>query len=64
MTAAQEKALRNICARYGVPFHAEDYNPMFDLPDGYVAGWVGGAYQQENGPTIYVGVSPEGDVSS
>lgn len=77
MTDAQVEALRGICKRYHVTFREEDYRPAFDLPDGYVAGWVGGprhgmAFRLEgNGllertsqTTIYVGVSPEGEISS
>lgn len=55
MTAAQEAALRRLCDGYHVPFVPSEYSSQFDLPSGYVAGWVG---------PIYVGVSPEGEVSS
>ena len=55
LTAAQETRLRSLCQRYGVTFDAADYHPQFDLPTGYVAGWVG---------AIYVGVAPNGDASS
>lgn len=76
MTELQEKALRDICDRYGVTFDAQDYQPSFDLPTGYVAGWVGGIHhsvdfttrggKDHDTPmsTIYVGVSPEGEISS
>ena len=66
MTQAQHDALRNLCHRYHVAFDEADYSPQFDLPAGYFAGWVGGirGHQGPNGPTIYVGVSPEGEVSS
>lgn len=72
MTEAQRKALTRLCERYGVPFREADYWPTFDLPSGYVAGWIGGpdgrpgdaANTRENGPTLYVGVSAEGQVSS
>lgn len=63
MTPDQKNALMQLCNRYGVTFVESDYGPTFDLPDGYVAGWVGGL-MHEGLPTIYVGVSPEGDVSS
>ena len=59
MTNAQELALRRLCQGYNVQFQVEHYHPQFDLPEGYVAGWVGGAVG-----TIYVGVSPEGEVAS
>ena len=69
MNEIQEQRLRAKCEAYKVPFRKEDYQPQFDLPAGYVAGWIGG--WQEHGfvngeyvPTIYVGVSPEGDMSS
>lgn len=67
MTDAQEAKLRTLCERYGVEFDRDDYHPQFDLPPGYVAGWVGGLSSQppiRTHSTIYVGVSPEGDASS
>jgi hypothetical protein len=56
MTNAQLEALEALAKRYGVPFDRArfEYGP-FDLPPGYVAGWVG---------PIYVGCSPEGRISS
>lgn len=57
MTPAQTAALLALCERYSVQFDPSDYAPQFDLPEGYVAGWVGGGQD-----TIYVGVSPDGDV--
>ena len=59
MTEQQEGRLRALCFNYGVEFKAEHYTPQFDLPAGWVAGWVGG----EPG-TLYVGVDPEGCASS
>lgn len=56
MTKEQEQALRDLCARFGVPFDAEQFKPAFDLPTGYLAGWVG--------EHIYVGCSEEGRISS
>jgi len=56
VTEAQERALRNLCERYHVEFNPETFHSRFDLPPGYVAGWIG--------DRIYVGCSPEGDVSS
>jgi hypothetical protein len=73
MTAAQETRLRSLCQRYGVTFDTADYHPQFDLPTGYVAGWIGGpehagafndAGERILGGTIYVGVAPNGDASS
>jgi hypothetical protein len=79
MTEAQREALTSICERYKVSFDEDDYKPAFDLPDGYVAGWVGGNSHgfvwsddpvagslTSRGPntTIYVGCDPEGRISS
>jgi hypothetical protein len=55
LTDAQRARLSNLCERYGVDFDVRNFSPQFDLPDGWVAGWVG---------TIYVGCSPEGDIHS
>lgn len=55
MTPQQETALRELCGRYHVQFDATNFRPVFDLPTGYVARWVG---------PIYVGCSPEGCISS
>lgn len=62
LTQAQRERLQSLCAGYRVEFNEDDYLPTFDLPTGWVAGWVGG----QNCPkkTIYVGVSPEGDAHS
>ena len=56
MTNEQAAALLSLCARYGVPFNPWTFevNP-FDLPTGYVSGWVG---------PLYVGCAPDGEVSS
>jgi len=54
MTNKQITALRDLCERYGVAFDPSAYTPQFDLPDGWVAGWVG--------TSIYVGCSPEGNI--
>ena len=73
MTKEQEATLRRLCDGYKVTFDAADYLPQFDLPTGYVAGWVGGpkhagavndAGERILGGTIYVGVAPNGDASS
>jgi len=56
MTEAQQKALHDLCNRYDVPFDPANFRPTFDLPEGYVAGWIG--------DKIYVGCDPEGRISS
>lgn len=64
MTVEQELVLRRLCDAYRVTFDDGDYlRNLFDLPSGYVAGWIGG-HLGNPGRTIYVGVSPEGDASS
>jgi len=60
LTRAQYAAIEDISNRYGVPYEPAAFSPGFDLPDGWVSGWVGGSQC----PTIYVGVSPEGDIHS
>jgi hypothetical protein len=55
MNESQIVSLVALCTRYKVEFNPEGYKPAFDLPDGYVAGWVG---------PIYVRCSPEGAISS
>lgn len=52
----QMGALRDLCARYKVAFDPANFHVRSDLPPGYVAGWIG--------DRIYVGCSPEGDISS
>lgn len=56
MTPAQLDALARLHEAYRVPFDPKKFTPQFDLPDGYVAGWVG--------DRLYVGCSPEGRISS
>jgi hypothetical protein len=56
MTAAQDTALRALCERYGVPYDPVEFRPVFDLPSGWLGGWVG--------TSIYVGIDPEGNVNS
>lgn len=58
-TEAQLNRLRILCENYSVPFNEDDYLPAFDLPAGWVCGWVGG-----KPGTLFVGVSPEGEASS
>jgi len=55
LTREQEYAIRDLCRRYRVAYIPGHYTPQFDLPPGYVAGWIG---------PIYCGISPEGDISS
>ncbi len=62
ITEAQEDALTALCGRYGVEYDAAHYWPAFDLPEGWQAGWVGGPDNAED--TIYVGCSPDGEISS
>ena len=60
MTPKQVQALSDLCERYKVPFHEKDYWPQFDLPRGYVAGWIGGNDHRK----LYVGCDPDGRISS
>ena len=55
MNEKQRKALEDLCRRYRYPFDPNNYKPTYDLPKGYVAGWV---------KNLYVGVSPKGEISS
>ena len=55
LTPEQRGALARLCQNYHVSFDASAYTPAFDLPAGWVAGWVG---------PIYVGCSPTGEVHS
>jgi len=54
-TIAQYAVLTRRCEQLGVVFDFDSYRPAFDLPAGYLAGWLG---------TIYVGIAPDGAVSS
>lgn len=53
---AQEAALYDRSRRYNVLYDYNGFRPTFDLPKGYVAGWIG--------DRIYVGCDPEGRISS
>lgn len=78
MNEAQRAALVALCDRYRVPFVESDFHPTFDLPDGYVAGWVGYEERIADGffprgmrrgqaycfGKVYVGVAPDGTISS
>jgi hypothetical protein len=56
MTDKQAEAINSLAERYHTSVNLNDfiYQP-FDLPKGYVAGQVG---------PIYIGVCPEGQISS
>jgi hypothetical protein len=60
ITPAQRDALTALCDRFHTRYRPEDYRPAFDLPKGWVAGWVGG----RDARTIYVGCDPDGRISS
>ncbi len=64
LTTAQEEALKAICQRYNAPYNPDHYLPAFDLPEGWVCGWVGGSAFQETHRTIFIGCSPEGEIHS
>ncbi|SIS12060.1 hypothetical protein [Williamsia sterculiae] len=62
---AQVEALERICARYGVeydPGHYFIYPPGSVMMSGYAEGWVGGTDYAHR--TLYIGVSPDGRISS
>lgn len=61
LTEQQRDALSRLCERYGATFDASEFHHPFDLPQGWVAGWV---VSGNTGQGIYVGCSPEGDISS
>lgn len=70
MTVKQRDKLWAVCGGYNVPFREDDYfvySPESTMMAGWAEGWVGGrnhATGDRGGtekPTIYVGVSPEGD---
>jgi hypothetical protein len=77
INAVQEETLRTLCDRYGVQYAAEHYyvypSDSIMMP-GWAEGWVGGpqhanpdyARPEEpvGNPTIFVGVSPEGEAHS
>lgn len=55
LTLEQEWAIQRLCRNYNVAYIPSKYIPQFDLPDGWVAGWIG---------PIYCGIDPEGHISS
>lgn len=58
MTEAQRTAISDLCARFSAEADWTKWLPAFDLPDGWVAGWVG----TPGAGGIYAGVSPEGEI--
>lgn len=72
MTTKQRDALWELCGRYNKPFRESDYvlheRPSAFSPGvGWVEGWIGGPMfngHNNQGKTIYVGISPEGEVHS
>jgi hypothetical protein len=60
MTPEQIKALSDLSDRYHVKFFQEWFKPTYDLPEGYVAGWIGGPQERK----LYVGCDPDGRISS
>lgn len=59
MTPRQYDALAGLSHRYSVEFRPDWFTEQFDLPAGWVQGWIGGPERK-----LYVGVSPEGEVHS
>ncbi len=55
MNEAQRVALEALCDRFHAEFDESLYGPAWDLPSGWVSGWVG---------PIYVGCDPDGVISS
>ena len=47
LTLLQETALYALCERYEVTYDPSHYHHTFDLPEGWVAGWIGGPEQQQ-----------------
>jgi hypothetical protein len=66
LTAAQIEALDKIHGRYGgAEWHPRDFWHPFDLPEGWVSGWV--MRRTPRGRVeraIYIGVDPDGGISS
>lgn len=60
MNDAQRAALQRLSDRYGVDLDVHDFEvEPFDLPPGYVSGWIGGSARK-----LYVGCDPDGCISS
>lgn len=65
LNEAQTAALERLCQRYGVDFDPADYyvHPAGSfLTPQWAEGWIGGRNDEKR--TIYVGVSPEGQIHS
>lgn len=72
MSDAQRNRLWDMCGRYNVPFREDDYFPNQSGYEGpvFYEGWIGGndhapatleLAREKFKPTIYTGVSPEGE---
>ena len=56
LTVKQKEKILHLADKFGVPqwrINFSEFTPRFDLPPGWVAGWIGSK--------IYVGISPEGE---
>lgn len=60
VTVAQVVALIDLCRRYHVTYDPRHYLPTAECGPGWIQGWLGGHEHM----TIFVGVSPEGQVHS
>ena len=59
MTHEQRVKIVELSKRYNVQCCWDDWHlDPFDLPSGWVSGWVGG--NNTTTPTIYVGIAPDG----
>ena len=56
LTPAQRTSLYELCQLYDVPFYPAAFSWSFDLNPGWVSGWIGDA--------VFVGCSPDGEISS
>lgn len=62
MNDKQRAALSDLAHRYGGELKEEQFiDEPFDLPPGYVAGWI---YNNRGVPRLYVGCDSEGNISS
>jgi hypothetical protein len=64
---AQEAKLRQLCDGFRVEYASYHYHVYPDdswMMPGWCEGWIGGHDLQAERPTIYVGVSPEGEAHS
>jgi len=58
LTHAQKLKIIELSKRWNVPPAFTHYFPGWDLPEGWVQGWVGGEDCAHR--TIFVGIDPEG----